>query len=118
MNKPKTILICLATVLGIWIPYLAFFGVQPLVHDLLGIKFIPYVALAAGITSALWKNLFQMGLKDMLKTNFALKTLPIVYVLILSMGLTLIPQTFVTAFFTSIFWGVTSSYIGRVLFGK
>lgn len=117
-KKTKGNLIQLATVLLVWVPFIMFSGPQFIVADVFGLKVIPIAALVCGILSSFWNSLFQMGVKDWKESNVFQKALPILYLIGLLYLVTLTQQTYVTAVISSMFLGVLSSYIGRILVAK
>ena len=106
------------TVLVVWGTYIYMGDPETMIRTMFGVQFFPYLALVCGLIASFYHTLFAMGVGDWNDSTLFAKVLPIVYLGILIYTVSLITQTYVTASVVSLFMGVATAYIAKIILQK
>lgn len=97
-------------------PFIALtFLTEPLIWKVNNLALSPIGCLAFAVLGTLLPKFFGMGVSDFKTANILIKLSPVVVVGIYLFGISLLPQTYATAFVTSLLIGNSASYIAFLI---
>lgn len=111
-------IVSIAISVVLWGTVAIFFRENGLIVNFANLKFIPLLAIAFGVLSALVPSVFQMGVEGWSKSSTVDKVQPLIFITLVLYGISMISQTYVTAIFASYLLGLCTSYLGTMIIPK